>query len=318
MKTVIYLILFLISVSFYGQSTILQDGSGETSLQLMSGNAVFVNLSNELIGFTIQPKKYSNENPLRYNFTLAAKSKENISQLVSGGKPQFKGKMAVNTIWDHTEYGSRNNMNEISAFLYQFFTLEGSYSRYTVFDDRRTFDNQIYGDKNFGIRMNYGWNLINYVGASDFAKKNGGFSFGAAGSVGYGDNTGELDKLHIITSSKIISNGTMERLVSNEKEVYDASEISKNHKYARINADVGMYFLKSRFFANLHFNSSFDDHLKPSYNPAFGIFLTGEGAPLEALVGIQVQSNDFFNSRFPNKSRSEKTDLVLTVGFPFD
>ena len=61
-----------------------------------------------------------------------------------------------------------------------------------------------------------------------------------------------------------------------------------------------------------------DKGLKPSFNPAFGFYILGQGAPLDAVAGIQIQTQDWINARESKKNRWERTTFVLTAGFPFN
>ncbi|WP_405562105.1 hypothetical protein [Polaribacter sp. Asnod6-C07] len=314
---IIVLILFL-SISVKAQFNVIQDGEGETSFQLFQSNTISLNTEKTSLGFSITPKKIVNNKGEKYwTITGSANAKKGSSDLFKGGEFQFSGKIGANLIFDKTNYGNRDNPGD-GNLIYSFLGAEFLYSRNNVFDSTKDFDNQIFDQTNIGLRINYGWNFQNIKLEGNFFKFLGEFTAGISGSIGVKDNTDILSQKEIVTSSETITNGTTVRTLSTTSDVYEVDKLISNQKFSRLNLDFGKHFFKQRFFANAHLTYAIDEELKPVLNPSFGIFVIQKGAPLEAILGIQIQTSDWSNNRASKKDRWERSSIVLTAGFPFN
>lgn len=319
MKKKILIIINLI-ITFYGYSqfSVIQDGEGETSFQILKANTLLINAEKESIGFSFRPKELQENIKANYwTITLSANAKDGTSNLFKGGEFQFSGKLGGNLIFDVTDYGDRNEIKETNL-RYHFLGFEALYSRHNVFDPSKVFDDQIYDQTNLGFRLNYGWNLQNAKYEYPIIKYLGEFTCGISGSFGLKDNTDILDEMEIITSTQTITNGSSIRTISETSQVYIAEDLERNNLFSRINFDFGKYIISKRFFSNLHLTYAFDENYKPSLNPAIGLFVTAKNAPIEAIIGLQAQTKDWSNNRNSEKDRWERTSIVLTAGFPFN
>lgn len=317
-KALLFIISGLIAQSAYCQFSVIQDGEGETSFQLLTANTVAINAEKTSIGFSIRPKKLLNNEKSKYwTITSSANAKKGTSNVFKGGKFQFSGKLGANIIFDKTNYPSRDEIRDVNL-IYHFIGFEALYSRHNVFDSTKVFDKQIYDQTNLGFRINYGWNFENVKIDKSILSLLGDFTFGISGSFGIKDNTDIIDQVEIITNTKSFINGSTSRTVSNRTEVYDINAITTNDLFGRLNFDFGKHIFNKRVLANLHLTYAFDERLTPSFNPAFGLFVTQKGAPLEAVVGIQVQTKDWSNNRNSVKDRWERTSIVVIAGFPFN
>lgn len=319
MKKQLFVIVNLV-ITFYAhaQFSVIQDGEGETSFQIFTANTLLINAEKESIGFSFSPKEFTNVQKGKYwTITLSANAKDGTSNLFKGGEFQFSGKLGGNLIFDATDYGGRDDVKDVN-FVYHFLGFEGLYSRNNLFDASKPFDDQIYEQTNLGFRLNYGLNLQNVKYENTIFNFLGAFTAGISGSFGLKDNTDILDEMEIITSEQTITNGSSIRTVSETSTVYLADEIERNQMFARLNFDFGKYIISKRFFSNLHMTYAFDENYKPSFNPALGLYVTAKGAPIEAIVGLQVQTKDWSNNRNSEKDRWERTSIVLTAGFPFN
>jgi hypothetical protein len=310
--------LFLtFSTRLEAQFSVIQDGNGETSFQLLTANVIAINAKETSIGFSIRPKELTNTQNRYWTFTSSANSKKGTSNLFKGGEFQFSGKAGGNIIWDRTRYPKRDEDFDVN-FKYHFLGVEGIYSRYNVFDSTRLFADQIFDQTTLGIRINYGWNFLNIKLDNKFLRFLGEFTSGISTSVGLKDNSDLIEQIEIITTTKTIISGNSIRTVSKSEEAYNSLNLKKQTTFGRINFDFGKYFYRKRFFANFHCTYSIDEGVEPIINPAIGIFVTQKGAPLEAIVGLQIQTNDWNNNRNSKKSRWERSAIVLTAGFPFN
>jgi hypothetical protein len=318
MKKILSLIIIVLSVnSVFAQFSVIQDGEGETSFQLFESNTIAINAEKTSIGFSVRPKKITNEKNAKYwTITSSANAKKGTSNLFKGGEFQFSGKLGANIIFDKTDYGTRDNPGS-GNLIYQFIGGEFLYSRHNVFDSTKVFDDQIYDQTNIGFRVNYGWNFQNIKIENNILRYLGEFTSGIAASFGIKDNTDILDQVEIITSSQMFSNGSSSRTVSSTSDVYELNSLEDNLLFSRINFDFGKHLFNQRVFANFHLTYAIDEGLSPVLKPAIGIFATQKGAPLEAIVGIQLQTSDWVNNRNSQKDRWERSSIVLTAGFPF-
>lgn len=319
MKKIIFLLaIFLVTKSMYGQFNVIQDGDGETSFQLFQSNTITLNTEKTSLGFSITPKEITNEKDAKYwTITASANAKKGTSNLFKGGEFQFSGKLGTNLIFDKTDYGNRENPGD-GNLIYSFIGTELLYSRNNVFDSNREFENQIFDKTNLGFRINYGWNFQNVAFKNNFFEFLGEFTSGISVSLGIKDNTDILTQSEIITSTETITNGTTIRTISTTSDVYELDKLISNQKFSRLNFDFGKHFFNERLFANAHLTYALDETLKPVLNPSFGIFVIQKGAPLEAIVGIQIQTSDWSNNRISQKDRWERSSIVLTAGFPFN
>lgn len=299
------LILLTKSMIVVAQFSVIQDGEGETSFQILTSNTIAINAEKTSIGFSIRPKDFTNTNTNYWTITSSANAKDGISNIFKGGEFQFSGRLSANLLKDRTSYPKPGVLAN-TTFIFEFLGLEALYSRFNVFDESKAFDRQIYDRTNIGLRLNYGWNFI------------GAVICGISGSIGIKDNTDIVDQVQITTISKSISNGSYIKTVSSVSEAYDVKELDKSAIFGRINFDVGRQVFNNRALVNFHLTSAFDKENNPSFNPALGLFITKNGAPMEAIVGLQIQSNDIFNLRDSPKNTWERTSLVLTFGFPFN
>lgn len=319
MRKAVLILGLILWVNFLkAQFSVIQDGEGETSYQLFHINTIAINTEDTSLGFTITPKVITNTKGEKYwTITASASAKEGTANLFKGGDFQFSGEFGANLIFDKTDYGGRGNPGN-GNLKYHFVGAELLYSRNNVFDSTREFDDQTFDKTNIGFRINYGWNFQNVRFKNDFLGWLGDFTAGISGSVGIKDNTDIISQVEIITSTQSFQNGDTTRTVSETENAYEITSLISNQTFSRLNFDFGKHLFKQRIFANLHMTYAVDEGLKPVLNPSFGFFATKIGAPLEAVVGIQIQTSDWSNNRLSENSRWERTSIVLTAGFPFD
>jgi len=317
-KIILLLTIFFATKTTYAQFNVIQDGEGETSFQLFQSNTITLNTEKTSLGFSITPKEITNEKDTKYwTITASANAKKGTSNLFKGGEFQFSGKLGANLIFDKTDYGTRDNPGD-GNLVYYFFGTEFLYSRNNIFDSKREFENQFFDKTNIGFRVNYGWNFQNVAFKNNYLKFLGEFTSGISVSLGIKDNTDILSQSEVITSTETITNGTTIRTISTTSDVYEADKLISNQKFSRLNFDFGKHFFNQRLYANAHLTYAIDETLKPVLNPSFGIFVIQKGSPLEAVIGIQIQTSDWSNNRVSKKDRWERSSIVLTAGFPFN
>lgn len=303
MKNLIIVSSLFFGCSLFGQTNIIQDGDGETSLQTI-GNLITFNTADASIGFNFSPSEITNKDKFIWSISGSLGSKEGTTKIFSKGKLNFDGKlgMQIITVADPTN-GER-------GIKHWFFGTELLYTRINVFDSLKVFEEQVYVKNNLGFRVNGGWN-------KQSTKKR--FSYGVALSGGLKDNSDEFDPNDIITTISTITEDNQIRTLSSTESAYDITKLEKNKLFGKVNMDIGNYIGSTkRLFANFHINYAFQQNVKPSFNPAIGLFYTEDGAPLEAVVGVQLQTKDWSNTHDSEYSRWERTSLIITAGFPFN
>jgi hypothetical protein len=302
------LILTLLFSSFayasFAQFSAIQNAAGESSYQLFTSNTIAVNASNASVGFSIKPRLLSNDKRILWNITGSTAARDGISPLFKGGSMQFNGRLGANIIRDITYYPKATDPPR-ATLKYVFAGAEVIYDHFNVYDSTKAIDDRVYDRSSTGFRVNLGINVLAKV------------IFGASVSAGMKSNTDLLEQLTVSTVSSVVANGPGLQSVSTSDDAYDKRDLTVNKAFGRVNVDLAKQLFNTRLLVNLHFSGAYDENYKPEFNPALGVFLTCNGAPLEALVGIQLQTKDWFNNRSSEKSRWERSALVLTAGFPF-
>lgn len=304
MKKIILIVFAFCSTALQAQTSVMQDGNGETSFQTTK-NLIAINAANSSILFSVTPASAGN---LDFNFTGAFEAKEGTTKLFSSGKLQFNGKAGIQFVKHNKIQGPNDTTGKkVTRFFGGFEVL---YSKINVYDSTRVFDSQISNQNNIGFKINGG-----YLSYDDLPW---GFVFGGTLSGGIHDNSDNLEQSEIITASTVQTEGTQTRMHATTEDVYVSGQIKRSNKFGRINADLGHHFLDKRFFVNLHCTYAVEQDIKPKTNAALGLFVLQKAAPMEAVVGIQIQSNDLFDTANTGFAIDKRTSLVLTVGFPFD
>lgn len=316
-KTLIIFVISLITNSITAQFSVIQDSEGETSFQVFETNLITINAEKTAIGFSIRPKKMLNTQSNYWTITSSANTKKGTADIFRGGEFQFSGKIGATIIFDKTQYQNPSPSGGVNL-LYNFAGFEAIYSRHNVFDATKALNDQIDVQTNLGFRVNYGWNFENIKIEKPILNLLGEFTSGISGSVGIKDNTDIINQVEIITSEESYTEGTITRTVSSTDNAFDINAISRSDAFARINFDFGKHLFNRRLLANFHATYAIDEDLEPVLNPSFGLFVTAKGAPLNAIVGIQIQTRDWGNTRNSRKDRWERSSIVLTAGFPFN
>ncbi|MEQ9403921.1 MAG: hypothetical protein RIM99_10065 [Cyclobacteriaceae bacterium] len=321
-KIFIFLIFGLTAVSLnlsYAQISVIQDGDGETSIQILTINQIVFNAADEAISFTISPSIFSNQNRGYWLIQSTANANKGSSSIFNKGEFNYSGKAGFNYVYDHSNYpgpGSTTSPN----LKYSFIGLDIIYSRHSVLDTVQVFKDQLTDDTNLGVQLKFGYNWQNRIIDLPVLRWLGELSIGLSGSVGAKDNTGIIDAVEVTTIDTTWVNGTKSRSIGSTKDVYLLHELDDNITFSRWNFDIGKRFFNQRLLLNLHGTFATDEGKSVVFNPAIGLFLLEDGAPLEAVVGLQLQYKDWSGNRIEpgtTSTRWDRSAIVLTAGFPF-
>jgi hypothetical protein len=301
--TGIFILLSIASAN--AQTSVIQDGDGETAYTT-GASIITLNAAKSELSFSVTAK----DDVIRHwNLTGSFEAKEGTAKLFSENKLQFNGSLGFQYFRNCTKEPDRDDIGDISIEHFNY-GVKALYSKISVYDATAAYEDQIFGQSNFGFKANVGYVWIKSI--------LGEWSLGLSLSGGIKDNTDALDQDEIITVYDEQVNGTDTRVHAKTEDVYLAGLINRNGAFGNLNVDFGHHFLKSRYYGNIHFNYKAYDEVKPMLSSAIGLFFMKNGAPLEAIAGIQLQTKDLGDTSGAGLNLLEKTSLVLTVGFPFD
>lgn len=301
---IIFIACVVSADNLQAQFSILQDGNRETSYQLFNNQVIGINTQSESIGISITPTDKS-----KWDWTIIStlRAKNGVSNIIKNGEFQFSGNLGVNVIV--------NKSADSDNIIHNFYGVNLIYDRLNVFDSLKEFDAQIESKLDIGFRADLGWNFIN-VFFENLAFL-GEFTSGISVSGGIKNNSELLDQIEIVTEISEIENGDFPRFITTRESVYPADQLLENRFFGRLNIDFGKFSKSKKFFYNFHLTYAIDNNLPSVLNPSIGIFLMENGAPLNAVLGLQLQNNDLFDSRNSSKTILERSTLVITAGFPF-
>lgn len=293
----------ILIMSAEAQISVLQDAAGETSIQT-TNNQFVLNAQETSVSLAFGPQNYQHDDRLYWKINASVNGKKKAAAVLKSGDFKLNGSLGVTFI------GELLNGSDYATWVAGY-SME--LSRFKLYDRLEEFDDQIYNDSNLGHKVFVGANFE----SMPFFNMIGGISF----SGGWRDNTSTFDPLQIETINRITYNADSSQILSVNKstdDAYDVSAFKPNQQFARINIDLGNDILNNRILLMSHFRFAFDESRRPTFNPGFGIYLARDGAPLEAVAGIQIQTNDWLNNRGSEDSRWERTSINIVAGFKLD
>lgn len=294
------------------QTSVVQDAKGETSLNLGSEGIVAVNAKEESLSFSFGANvgTLANANSRTDTYLgikAKAKAKNSISSLIKSENFQYDGSLGFFAFQTKTHLTGPVNRTD-----HFFISADYLLSRIKLFDQSRPFADQIIDEAPGGFKLSLGYSQENQItGLFPYV-------FGISVNAGQKNNTDELKALsigNIITYSDPLS-GQTRSVQQDVISAYDFGKYKNSISFFNFNADIGPQ-LGTRFLFLLHPRYSVMQYRKPQFNPAVGFYLTGGGAPLEIVAGIQVQIQDYANTAKSDRSRGERTVLNLVAGFVF-
>ncbi len=304
MKTLSILIIIIMSNNYaFSQASVIQDGDGETSYQI-DRSLFTLNATNTAVGFSIG--SLLNNHDLNFNGSFEAKN--GTAKIFDDGKLSFSGKVGATFIYNDSAPRGRGEAGPVSI-KHWYFTGEILHSKLNIYDSLKSFKEQVYIEKTLGFKLTIGRNWINSFW---------GVTAGMSISGGIKDNSDKLEQSEIITSTFTQSEGIMTRTHSTTENVYTFKEFQSDKKFSSLNFDIGDHIWNGRLFPNFHLNYSIMEDFKPILDTSIGLFYMENGAPLEAIAGVQLQLSDVNNTLKSDLNTWERASLVLTIGFPFD
>jgi hypothetical protein len=116
---------------------------------------------------------------------------------------------------------------------------------------------------------------------------------------------------------------------SSRSRLIQGTSITAFSPYPKYNGKLGFvqlnidYAIIPNLFANrvlliVFSRNRFSAREKAMWNPGLGVFLTKDGAPLEAICGIQFQIADLLNSEHSDKKVLDRGTISFVAGFSFN
>ncbi len=303
MKQIFFLIVIL-PLSVFSQTSIVQDKSGETSLNFSNNKTVLFNSGDASIGAgfsfsNVTPKK-NNGLETFWGWAVKLKSNDGISTLLDGYDfmPRFtlgvfKGramksssKSSSNSIYYGTDIG-----NSVFNLL----------SQQTL--------NKLEKTSFFNWRIKLGFNRLGAWGKSTTL-------FGISSEFGSYNNLDDLTAVERYKSSIDNSSTPSTIVVSNKKSGFSGDY--KEGNMLKINMDYLVFptCLKGRVGLGGYFRGGLGGDFSRQ-NLGVGCFLGKEGAPDKIVLGLVYQINDVFNQLKEEPSFQKRTGISITAGYSF-
>ncbi|WP_207425694.1 hypothetical protein [Pedobacter sp. SYSU D00535] len=315
----IILASFVGTMAANGQTSVVQDAKGETSLPVGVGGVVAINAKNESIsasygiplkkqGAGVNPPPIYNHNYLGISFD--AKGKNGIANVIKNDEFQYDGSLGAYYFQNFDD--RRGPANTTLQYHLSFNLL---FSQFKLYDPARDFSKQVYDKNKGGFKIQSGLNHTFHIG-DDATKPL--LITGIAINGGERNNTGDLKTIEVSNSVSITDAGTgTTRVVQSDKSTpYNLSQYKHSVGFWNINADFGTR-LREHYILLVHPRLSGQGDRKRQWNPAAGLYFTKDGAPSEIVAGFQVQILDWDNSAGSTKSRSQRTTFNVVAGFSF-
>lgn len=309
MKKIVPLLLslLLLGSKTFSQVSVLQDATGETSLQTTEGNQFIINAQKTSFSLTLEPKEYDATDQWRWRVNSTVSSKNNIKNVLKKGNFLLDGDLS----WVSINFLKEKGEVKGDRYIYQI--VGGSLSRFKVYNSDLEFGKRIANEQFFSPYLALGYNheSANLAGKFDL--------LGISIKAGLKDNTDLVNPIDVTTNSNISYNidSTQQQVISVTQEAYNINTYKKDLKYLRLNIDYGFRGNgNGRFIPMLHLRALADETTKPSYNIGGGYYITKEDAPLEATAGLQLFINDITKNR-SNNEIGDRIIFNIVAGFNF-
>lgn len=312
-KHLLVILLIVLTSETFAQTSVVQDTKGETSLALGNVGVVAINAKDESISFSygisLNKPKGTNEtarNKFNYlGFSVKGKGKNGLINIIKNDEFQYDGSIGL--------FYFQDRVNDSKIFQW-YVSSDFLFSQFKLFDSSSSiaFTKQVYDNNAQGYKITGGFNTYGkLVGSIPYV-------LGFALNGGHKNNTTDIKSIEVanfVTQVDPITSQT--RLIQKDKSnAYSISDYRGSLAYSNINLDGGIKVF-DQILPMLHLRWSMQENRKPQFNPAFGLYVTKSGAPLEVVAGIQVQTLDWANTAGSVKTRSERTTVNIVAGFTF-
>jgi hypothetical protein len=283
----------------FGQTSVLQDKSGQSTLVLSKSALVALNTgATSIAGSYSQYVSDSIHGEQAWGFNIKFKASNGVSTILSGYdlKPQFDiGGFKV-------LYLKCKKCTYRFAYLAGTFTFANNSILKT--DNSNTFDARKFA----GYKINLGYNLLGTIGTAPWLN---GFTFGLA-------RLNNINDLKSVQTSQTIST-----TVNNKQTTLSSgSQSGFSGEYATTNAlllniDSYCFVLKTRQIGIGGYLRSQLTGIKPRSSAGAGIVFGKKGAPDNITLGLFYQFNDIFHQLDTSNDFIRRGGVNVVAGYSF-
>lgn len=306
-KTLLICIFFLTECIGYSQTSVFQDGKGESAFKLF-GNGIVLNTKDESLSAAVNVfRRGSATKFTRWGINLNLLAKDGIASLKTGDGFLINGNLGLFRGWKNAS----DPHSLKTAWAYETYV-----SANLVIERNKLYDINRLTDNVFD-QGNAGWKIA--VGRSGYY---GNWLFG--GEINFGQSTNSKD-LDALTVSTIQSGSTDLIKIYKEQSAFDKSEFKGKQFNVHLNADIA-YDITGKasagstdvppIFGAFHFRYVILESSKPQFNPAIGFYFGNPGNPTSIVGGFNIQETDVFNVLdAKNSSFFKRLGINITAGF---
>jgi hypothetical protein len=298
-----FLLLALLPIAAFGQTSILGDKSGETSILLNDKKSIFINAGDGSVSANIsfnKPKWFIGAN-------TKFKSTEGISMLLDGYKfkPEFDfGFFSGNTVKSIKE----------SVIQYIYYGVKFNTSNFNLLnnDSSNTFQDKTF----YGGTLHFGYNRI---GAINIFMQDGlasSYLFGVSIDYSQINNLDDLKSVQTSTTFTTDTGKTTTILVSDKKSGFSGNY--SNFSAFRFNIDAYIYpqIIGGQIGFGGYSRSQFSG-TDPRTTAGVGFIIGKKGAPTNVIFGILYQFNDLFNQLKEENNFLKRGGINIVAGYSF-
>ena len=188
------LLLSGISQSAFGQTSLFQDAKGELSIILANQSLLSINSGDASVGFSYA--LFQSTKNTYWGFSIKLKAEEGVSYVLKSGRISLNGSLGLLHGWRNSSRKGIIDDFYISGNI--------SSSKFKLFDEPGSFENQIIDERSIGISMKTGWNRMSSTTFLSGGNENTTTTiFGLSLGAGRTNNLDSLDKVSISDYSSI-------------------------------------------------------------------------------------------------------------------
>lgn len=313
----ILLLIFIIPVAAFSQTSILQDAKGEAAFKAF-GNQISVNAQDKSFATSFNTLRRSIGNSdstiskfERLGINLKLNSNEGVANLKNSKGVLIDGELGVYFGRKTTLKPDHRNPNHEgwSSEWYGAFNIS--------VDRNKFFDINNIPEKITSNQGHLGWKME----AGNYGYK-GNLLYGFGANLGQSTN---IDDLKANTVHTLITSSASDSVrVFKEEKAFDRSKFNSHQFFTRFNMDLAWLLNRKKtadisseippVFASFHFRSNYvDDSFDIS--PALGFYIGKPGAPRDIVAGISFQVLNLLNSKKQDNNAWNRSVLNLTAGF---
>lgn len=303
MKKITSIVLALLPLLSFTQTSILQDKSGETSILINDKKSVLVNAGDASVSANLSFNK-----PTWFIGTnIKFKSTEGVSILLDGYK--FKPKFDLGIFGGNTIHSSKSSVIQNVYYGLKFNTTNFSLLKE---DSSNTFQDKTF----YGRSINLGYNR---VGSVNFLSSGGlasSYLFGLSADYSQINNLDDLKTVQTYSSFTIDTGSTKTVLLSDKKSGYSGNYSS----FGALRVNLDAYLYPQILGGQIGFGGYIRSQVSgttPRTNAGFGFVVGKKGAPSNVVLCLLYQFNDVFNQLQEENDFIKRGGINFVAGYNF-